>query len=127
MDDKQFENLNMVPFIDIMLVLLVIVLTTSTFIASGKIPVSLPQASSQDKAEPESLVISIKVKGELFFLNKEVSLAELKNEVAPCPKDKPFLLHADKRVALQEFIKVADMLNASGFTQVAIETEDSPE
>ena len=44
MDEKPFESINVIPFVDIMLVLLTMVLTTATFISTGRIPVSLPQA-----------------------------------------------------------------------------------
>ena len=50
MDEKGFDGINVIPFIDIMLVLLTIVLTTATFIANGTIPVNLPKAESSDAA-----------------------------------------------------------------------------
>lgn len=46
---KKFDQINVIPFIDIMLVLLVMVLTTATFIKQGVIPVDLPEASSAEK------------------------------------------------------------------------------
>ena len=42
------DSINIVPFIDIMLVLLVIVLTSATFIAQGKIPIAIPKAQGSD-------------------------------------------------------------------------------
>lgn len=50
MDDKPFESLNVIPFVDIMLVLLTMVLTTASFIAVGRIPLSLPHAAPMDGA-----------------------------------------------------------------------------
>ena len=44
---KRMDNINIVPFIDIMLVLLVIVLTSATFIAQGKIPIAIPKAQGK--------------------------------------------------------------------------------
>ena len=44
---KKFDEINVIPFIDIMLVLLVMVLTTATFIKQGVIPVNLPEAKQQ--------------------------------------------------------------------------------
>lgn len=41
---KRFDQINVIPFIDIMLVLLAIVLTTATFVAQGRIPLQLPEA-----------------------------------------------------------------------------------
>ncbi len=48
MDEKEFDYLNVIPLVDVMLVLLTIVLTTSTFIATGGIQVELPEAASTE-------------------------------------------------------------------------------
>ncbi|WP_085315399.1 ExbD/TolR family protein [Derxia lacustris] len=123
MRDKSFESLNMVPFIDIMLVLLTIVLTTSSFIASGRIPVNLPKASaSNDEARPAE-TIEIDAQGKLFHGGAEVDSATLRSQLAALPRDTPVLLRADRAVALQGFIDVADLLKQLGFAKVAVQTE----
>ena len=48
---KPLAQINVIPFIDIMLVLLAVVLTTATFVAQGVIPVSLPEATSADELQ----------------------------------------------------------------------------
>ena len=48
---KKFDSINVIPFIDIMLVLLVMVLTTATFIKQGVIPVNLPEAKATDQID----------------------------------------------------------------------------
>ena len=69
---KRMDTINIVPFIDIMLVLLVIVLTSATFIAQGKIPISIPQAegSESTKENLKSVEITINAQGE-YFLDKK--------------------------------------------------------
>jgi biopolymer transport protein ExbD len=52
MDEKPFETLNVIPLVDVMLAPLTMVLTTANFIATGRIPVSLPQAT-QAKVEKQ--------------------------------------------------------------------------
>jgi biopolymer transport protein ExbD len=70
---KKFESINVVPFIDIMLVLLVIVLTTATFVAKGVIPVDLPDSKTAQKQDnKKSLTITIKKSGEILFDKKAV-------------------------------------------------------
>ena len=51
---KRAEGLNIIPLIDVMLVLLAIVLSVSTFIAQGKIPITLPQDEEQTEPEAQS-------------------------------------------------------------------------
>lgn len=123
MDEKQFENMNMIPFIDIMLVLLTIVLTTSSFIASGKIPVNLPQASSSVPDKDRHKTIAIAADGQLYLEERSVTPEALRSDIADLPKDTPFVLRADKEVKLQRFVDVADILKQLGFSKVAVQTE----
>ena len=53
MDEKAFDYLNVIPLVDVMLVLLTIVLTTSTFIATGGIEVQLPKAAASKPGTPK--------------------------------------------------------------------------
>jgi biopolymer transport protein ExbD len=123
MDDKPFETMNMIPFIDIMLVLLTIVLTTSSFIASGKIPVNLPQASSTTSDKDKHRTIEITADGALFFDGAPMETDALKGALATLSKDTSFVVRADRDVRLQRFVDVADVLKQSGFSKVAVQTE----
>ena len=123
MDEKPFESMNMIPFIDIMLVLLTIVLMTSSFIASGKIPVHLPQASSSNIPDRDKQrAIEITANGDIFLDGRTVTPDVLKADVSALAKDTPFLVRADKDVKLQRFIDVADVLKQLGFSRVAVQT-----
>ncbi|MDR1873167.1 MAG: biopolymer transporter ExbD [Deltaproteobacteria bacterium] len=122
MDDKPIDTLNMIPLIDIMLVLLTIVLTTSSFIATGRLPVQLPQATA---SEPDSTVttkLEIDAKGVIFYEDSVVRLEELKDRLAPLDRKTPILLRADRTVQLQRFVDVADELKKMSFTKVAVQT-----
>lgn len=123
MDDKPFESMNMIPFIDIMLVLLTIVLTTSSFIASGRIPVNLPQASASEPDTRQTETIEIDAAGTIYLSGQQVNTDTLKTRLAGMDKETPMLLRADKAVALQRFIDVADVLKQLGFAKVAVQTE----
>ena len=111
MKDEPIDSLNMVPFIDIMLVLLTIVLTTSSFIASGRIPVRLPEVSQAERPETdETEVIEIDAAGRIHHAGAAVSLEELRGRLAGLGKETAFLLRADKEARLQSFVDVADAL-----------------
>ncbi|OYV24794.1 MAG: energy transducer TonB, partial [Halothiobacillus sp. 20-54-6] len=63
---RRFDQINVIPFIDIMLVLLAIVLTTATFIAQGEISVNLPEAKSAQPVSIEPvLMITVNATGAL--------------------------------------------------------------
>lgn len=123
MQEKPFDGLNMVPFIDIMLVLLTIVLTTSTFIASGRIPVHLPKASAQGKEVHAPQTLEIDAQGGLYFAGLPVTLAELPARLAGVDRQTPMLLRADKAMVLQHLVSVMDALQTLGFTRVALQTQ----
>lgn len=125
MDDKPFETMNIIPFVDIMLVLLTIVLTTSSFIAAGRIPVNLPQATKNaaEIKEP-AVMIEISLDGDLYFEGEPVSLEGLRLELASKTKENSFVIRADREITLQRFIDVADLLKQMGFGKVAVQTRN---
>ncbi len=123
MIDKPIDSMNMLPFVDIMLVLLTIVLTTSSFIASGRIPVNLPQASASKSDTAQTQTIVIDAAGAIHFAGETLGADGLKTRLAAMGRQTAFLLRADRTVQLQRFIDVADVLKQLGFARVAVQTE----
>ena len=127
MEEKEFDYMNVIPLVDVMLVLLTIVLTTSTFIASGMINVSLPKASAEHKEILKNQVISIDRDGTVYLNSSPVTLDELKNKMLLLNKITPILVRADRDIRLQVFVDVLDIINNLGFRRVAIQTEKGGE
>lgn len=123
MDEKEFDTLNVVPLVDVMLVLLTIVLTTSTFIARGVIPVDLPKAAASQEERLKTVAVDIDRQGSIFINAAAVDLSGLKESLQPLEKSTPVLIRADRTVQLQGFIDVLDLVKGSGFTKVSIQTE----
>ena len=73
---RKMDSINIVPFIDIMLVLLVIVLTSATFIAQGKIPIAIPKAQGSDSMNKtqKTLEIAIDAQGQYYMDGKIMDL-----------------------------------------------------
>jgi biopolymer transport protein ExbD len=92
MKEKEFDYINVIPLVDVMLVLLTIVLTTSTFIASGMINVSLPKASAEHKEILKNQIISIDRDGIIYLNSSLVTLDELKNKMLLLNKKTPILV-----------------------------------
>jgi biopolymer transport protein ExbD len=124
MDLKPFETMNVIPFVDIMLVLLTIVLTTSSFIANGRIPVNLPHASRQVAEADKAAIIELGVKGDVYFNGRAVTLQSLRPLLAPLGRQTGFIIRADRDISLQHFIDVADILKQMNFTKVAVQTKN---
>ena len=124
MDDRGFESLNVIPFIDIMLVLLTIVLTTSTFIATGAIGVQLPKASASNKQQAKNgVILEVKINGEVTLNQQPVKLDDLAHHLDDFPRQTQILIRADAALPLQEFVSVMDKVKMLGFQQLNLQTE----
>ena len=126
MSMKRFDQINMIPFIDIMLVLLAIVLTTASFISQGLIPVDLPKAEQAQVAsasDEKALEITINANNALFFDGQAIKPEELASKLAAKAHTTPILLRVDKAAAFEHFIQALDVVKAKQFTNVSIQTE----
>ena len=122
---KRFDEINVIPFIDIMLVLLVMVLTTATFIKQGIIPVDLPEAKATEKEELKNEVtVYVNEKGEMFFEKEKLSLSDLETKLSQLSKTKTVILRSDKESKFQDFVSVIDILKRLGHEQLYIITKE---
>ncbi|WP_170000268.1 TonB system transport protein ExbD [Campylobacter sp. RM9328] len=118
------EGLNIIPFIDIILVVLAMVLSISTFIASGKIKVDLPSASSAKPLESkEKLTIIIDQDDKFYLDDTQISIDELSSKISITPKDTIVELKSDKEARFDSFVKVIDILKLNHHENFAIITE----
>lgn len=107
-----------------MLVMLVMVLTTATFIKQGIIPVDLPNAQQEEKEkELQELTVYITKEGKLFVEKDEVSLKQLKERLATVAKDQTVILRSDKEATFQQFVSVMDILKELKHEQLYIVTK----
>jgi len=123
MEDREFKDINVIPLVDIMLVLLTIVLITATFVIQGSIPVNLPTAKSQEVRELKGFEIAITKSGEILFEGKRVSLEDLERIISTANRDANIKVLADKDASVQSLVSVLDVLKKLGFTNVSIRTE----
>ena len=121
---KRFDQINVIPFIDIMLVLLVMVLTTATFIKQGIIPVDLPQAQQKEQPKDfEEKTIYLTKDGKLFLDSKAVTLDELRTKLSGIPAGQSVVLRSDKEATFQQFVSVMDLLKELKHEQLYIVTK----
>lgn len=123
MDEREFDYINVIPFVDVMLVLLTIVLMTSTFIATGIIPIELPTASKTESKMLKTQTIEIDHAGNLYLNSKPVSVTGLRAALAPLDRITYVLIRADKDIPLQIFVDVLDIVKSLGFQKVNLQTE----
>lgn len=120
---KKFDSINVIPFVDILLVLLAIVLMTSTFIAKGIIPIDLPKSASGQKMESQNVVITIYDDGKLFFEKEPITLNRLGEHLETLSPETHFSINCDKKVPFEFFVGVLEALNVRHFRNIDIVTE----
>ena len=122
---KKFDEINVIPFIDIMLVLLVMVLTTATFIKQGVIPVELPEAKATQKEDiKKEITIYVNAKGEMFFDKTKVDSKTLEKKLSKISKEQTVVLRSDKESRFQDFVTVMDILKRLQHEQLYIVTKE---
>lgn len=121
---KKYDSINVIPFIDVLLVLLTIVLMTSTFISKGIIPISLPRASNADNIKVnKEIIIIIKEDGTLYCNNDIEGLDNIKEHILQFPKDTPIHINSDKNAKFDIFVSVLDMLKQYEYSSISIVTK----
>lgn len=121
---ERFDKMNVVPFIDIVLVLLVIVLATSTFIQNKAIKVDLPSSSSNKAKPKKSIDISLDNKGKYFYNKIPLNIEEIKIKIAMLNPQKDVIsLTMDKATEFRYFVDIIDILKQKAFKHISIITQ----
>lgn len=121
---KRFDQINMVPFIDIVLVLLAIVMTTASFVSKGLIELNLPetQSASAAPAEHDFKEISVDERGAVFYQGDLVDADRLAEQLSVLQPLAQLQLRVDKQASFADFMGVVDLLKRFKLDNVAIET-----
>ena len=129
---RPMAEINVVPYIDVMLVLLVIFMVTAPLLMQG-VKVDLPEAASDpvEKQDAEPLIVSIKDNGDLFLnlgVDQEqvLSLATVKQRVVVVMRrhaDKPVMVWGDRNVPYGKVVILMSALQEAGAPTVGLVTE----
>lgn len=129
---RPMSEINVVPYIDVMLVLLIIFMVTAPMLMQG-VKVDLPEASADpvENQDSEPLIVSIDAAGQLFLnLGDEkqvLSLATIRERVSKVMNrnaDKPVLIWGDAAVPYGDVVTVMVALQQAGAPSVGLVTED---
>jgi biopolymer transport protein ExbD len=122
-DDKEISEINMTPFVDIILVVLIIFMATATFIVERKIPLDLPKAETGETLEKQKTVeVIIKENGKILINGKETPKNSLEKYIKNLDKKSVILIKSDKDTKFQHVVFVIDTFRKVGFEKYAVET-----
>jgi len=111
---------------DIVLLLLIFFLLTSSFITQSGIRIQLPKAETREQISDRNIIITLTSNGEIYVFNEKVAKNDLSaklTEISKDQKDKLVVLRADKSVAIQEVIDVMDIARTTGLTRFVVATQ----
>ena len=125
-DRRAFSEINVTPFVDVVLVLLVIFMVTAPMMQQG-IDVDLPNTTTQNlRVHNEPLIITVKKDGSYFLANTAVSEKELGAKLQAILSgldDKGVFLRADKAAAYGSVVKALAAARIAGATKLGMVTE----
>ena len=123
---KPLSEINVTPFVDVMLVLLIVFMITAPLLTVG-VPVDLPKVKAKSIAEAvEPLVITVNAEGVIFIQDTEVELENLVPRLAAITDNKPdtrIYVRGDKSINYGRVLEVMGTVNVAGFTRVALIAE----
>jgi biopolymer transport protein ExbD len=118
---QDIDQINVIPLVDVMLVLLVIVLTTATFISTGQIPVNLAKAKAVSDRQDVPIIITLTAEGGLFVNDKPIPDGGLPTTLMVESRESAVVVRADKVTLLEKFVALVDEIRGLGFQQVSLE------
>lgn len=120
---KKIDSLNLVPFIDIMLVLLVIVLMSASFSVSSQLPIQIPKVDegAQNSIEQKRIHIALDKDGKIYVNSQPVDKVSLYGYLRSIESDTNIIIKADKDANVQQFVDIMAALQYFGLTQVFTE------
>lgn len=115
-------GINVTPFVDITLVLLIIMMVSSTYIVSQALKVELPKAASSDQAVSRTYVVTLMKDGKLLFNDQDISLDGLAAQLAKAraTEDVNLVITADKATEHGRVVEVIDTAKLAKVTKFAI-------
>ncbi len=123
---RPMSEINVTPFVDVMLVLLIVFMVTAPLLTVG-VPVDLPEAKAKALSQPEEpLVISVNSTGAVYIQDTEVEIEKLIPRLAAITDNKPdtrIYLRGDRAVDYGRVMEVMARVNSAGFTRLALVSE----
>jgi len=122
------SEINVTPFVDVMLVLLIVFMVSAPLLTVG-VPLDLPQSQAKSlEQDREPLTISVNVRGQIFLQNNEITPEELVPKLKAITDargglDERVYVRGDKKVDYGTMMRVMGRLSAAGYHRVALVTE----
>jgi biopolymer transport protein ExbD len=119
-------EINMIPLIDVSLVLLIIFMVMTPFLVQQQVKVNLPKSVAGDEAPDRPIIVMVRGQGELSLNGKAVSISTLESAMKPLigiKHDRPVIIQSDKDTALQYVVSIMDVAKKLQVTKLGISVQ----
>ncbi len=120
------NEINITPFVDVVLVLLVIFMVTAPMMVKETMNIKLPKGKSTQKSEIKTFAVAISKNGQVLFDGEIIEMSLLYDKAVRLKNENPeiqLLISADKEAMHGEVIKVLDQVKLAGVTNFAFQIE----
>ena len=123
---RPMAEINVTPFVDVMLVLLIVFMVTAPLLTVG-VPVDLPKTEAKTISDPEEpLVISVTATGEIYLQDTQIEIENLVPRLAAITDNKPdtrIFVRGDQSISYGQIMEIMGTVNFAGFRRVALIAE----
>jgi len=120
-------RIDITPLVDILFILLIFVMVTSTFLEAPGIKLELPAAHTSTPQPQRQLIVSLTAEGKLYLNNKPTTLSQLKTQLSEALRQKgatkTLIIKADRSVPYGRVVRVMDLAKLSGIQKLVITTK----
>ncbi|WP_428410083.1 ExbD/TolR family protein [Hyphococcus sp.] len=122
------EDVNVTPLLDIVFIMLIFFIVTSTFVKEPGIEVDRPEAVSADERKLASIIVAISENDEIWINKERVELDEVRAVVEQLRRENPkgtAVVQADAKSKTRLLVEVVTQIRSTGVSDVAVSTEDA--
>ncbi|MEJ5338180.1 MAG: ExbD/TolR family protein [Aquificaceae bacterium] len=121
MQEREIDYMNVIPLVDVMLVLLTIALIGASFVAVGSLPVNLPSAEHQKRSVESPVELYVDRHGNLYWKGERISKETLLNRLSNYDRNTHIVVGADRDASVQSLVSLLDLLKGMNFQRVSLQ------
>jgi len=121
--EEPLTQINVVPLVDIMMVLLIIFMVTASFISTPSLPVQLPKSMTASPTQPQTQALTLTARGDLYYQGRLIDpkdLSRILKEACGANPQIRVLLCADREVSHGRVVALLDQIREAGVVKVAL-------
>jgi biopolymer transport protein ExbD len=122
LDEERATGIDMAPLIDMVFILLIFFIVTTTFVSETGVEVDTPEAVSAERLENDLILLAITPAGEVWHDHTNIGVAGVRSTVAALllGKERPVVIEVDRRVTTDLLVRVMDEAKLGGATSLSI-------